>query len=114
MKNKLGYLSLLALLGMLGFWTDNQGYWGFFGFLYYIRYFFVVPDELFKMNVQKAATYAFFTNLAFSAVIVVLKELLKNSAIISVGLGLGFALSIFVFTLLLGIYESKESGCDRL
>ncbi len=45
MKNKLGYLSLLAVLGIWGFLSENKGYLGFLGVLYYIRYFFVIPDE---------------------------------------------------------------------
>jgi len=110
MKNKLGYLSLLAILGILGFLTDNKAYLAFFSFLYYIRYFFVIPDELFKTNVQKAATPAFFTGLASSAVTIVLRALSGNDALLAVGMGLGMALSIFVFTVILLVCEIRESG----
>ncbi|GEA13850.1 hypothetical protein E308F_00900 [Moorella sp. E308F] len=110
MKNKLGYLSLLAVLGTLGFLTDNKAYLGFWGFLYYIRYFFVIPDELFKANVQKAATPAFFTGLASSAVTIMLRVLMNNDALPTLGMGLGMALSIFVFTVILMVCEIRESG----
>lgn len=109
MKNKLGYLSLLALLAALGFLTDNKGYLAFLGFLYYIRYFFVIPDELFVANVHKAATPAFFTGLASSAITIILRELLHNDRILPVGTGLGMALSIFVFTVILTGREVREN-----
>ena len=57
--NYLGFLSLLALIAILGWQTENTGLYGFFGFAYYLRYFWVIPDEFFRFNVQKAATFAF-------------------------------------------------------
>jgi len=110
LKNKLGYLSLLAVLGILGIFSDNKAYLGFWGFLYYIRYFFVIPDELFKANVQKAATPAFFTGLASSAVTIVLRALMNNDALLAVGMGLGMALSLFVFSVILIVCELRESS----
>ena len=109
MKNKLGYLSLLALLAALGFLTDNKGYLAFLGFLYYIRYFFIIPDELFVANVQKAATPAFFTGIASSAITIILKALIHNDKILPFGMGLGMAMSIFVFTFILTAREIKEN-----
>ncbi len=110
MKNKLGYLSLLAVLGILGFLSDNKGYLGFLGFLYYIRYFFVIPDELFKANVQKAATPAFFTWIALSAVTIALRTLISDDALLAVGMGIGMAVSIFIFSIILIVCELRESG----
>ena len=51
--NYLGLLSLLSLIAILGWQTGNTGLYGFFGFAYYIRYFWVIPDELFQENVRK-------------------------------------------------------------
>lgn len=110
MKNKLGYLSLLAVLGVLGFLSDNKAYLGFLSFLYYLRYFFVIPDELFKANVQKAATPAFFTGLALSAATIMLRVLMNNDAVLAIGMGIGMALSILVFTVILLVCELRESG----
>ncbi len=50
--NYLGFLSLLTLIAVLGWQTENKGLYGLFGFAYYIRYFWVVPDEFFQFNVQ--------------------------------------------------------------
>jgi len=89
MKNKLGYFGFMGLIGLLGLITDNPGFYGFFGFFAYFGFFNVIPDELFKLNVQKAATPAFF-----------------------VGLAINFAASIIVFTIIL-IYRSfnESKGC---
>ena len=46
--NYLGMLSLLSLIAILGWKTGNTGLYGFFGFAYYIRYFWIIPDELFN------------------------------------------------------------------
>ena len=61
--NYLGMLSLLSLIAILGWKTGNTGLYGFFGFAYYIRYFWIIPDELFQQNVQKSATFAFYVYL---------------------------------------------------
>ena len=61
--NYLGFLSLLALIAILGWCTENTGLYGFLGFAYYIRYFWVIPDEFFRLNVQKAATFAFMSEM---------------------------------------------------
>jgi hypothetical protein len=113
MKNRLGYLSLLALLGFLGIFTQERGYLGFFGFLYYIRYFTVIPDELFLENVRKAATPAFFTWIAASSVAIALKVLLNSPALAIAGMGLSMALAIAVFTIILTAFEIKENGENR-
>ena len=63
--NYLGMLSLLSLIAILGWKTGNTGLYGFFGFAYYIRYFWIIPDELFQQNVQKSATFAFFAEMIF-------------------------------------------------
>ena len=61
--NYLGLLSLLSLIAILGWKTGNTGLYGFFGFAYYIRYFWVIPDELFQQNVRKSTTFAFFAEM---------------------------------------------------
>lgn len=114
MRNKLGYLSLLSLLGLLGILTDNRTYLAFFSFLYYTKYFFVIPDELFMSNVRKAATPAFFTSLAASAVTIAIKVLLNDTALLPMGIGLNMALSLFVFTIILAHCEVSENGNNPL
>jgi len=51
-----------------------------------------------------ATTLPFFTGLASSAVTIMLKALLNNDALPAVGMGLGMALSIFVFTVILLVF----------
>jgi hypothetical protein len=59
MKNKLGFFGAIGLVGILGIATDNRFLLAFFAYFVFFRYFWVIPDELFKLNVQKAATPAF-------------------------------------------------------
>ncbi len=109
-KNKFGFLSLLALLGLPGFFTENRAYLGFWAFLYYIRYFACVPDEFFKKNVQKAAGSAFFTGIAISVAAIVLEVLLHDILLLVVGMGVGMVMSVLVFTVKLTIYQMGKDG----
>ena len=90
--NCLGFLSLLSLIALLGWSTGNEGLYGFFGFAYYLRYFWVLPDELFRQNLQKAATCAFLTELL---------------ALVPF-MFLSFAAAILVFTIALLVLEWRE------
>lgn len=66
MKHKFNYLSLLSLLSLvavLGLFTENKGLLGFLGFLYYLRYIRIMPDELFILELQKAASFAFMAEM---------------------------------------------------
>ena len=91
--NYLGFLSLLALIAILGIYTENTGLFGFFGFAYYLRYFWVIPDEFFRLNVQKAATFAYI----YGAV-----------KAVPAAFGLSFAVTIVAFTVYLMFLEWKE------
>lgn len=115
LNNKLGYLSFLGLIGLLGF-TGNFYFFGFFGFLVYFRYFKVIPYELFKENVRKAATPSFFVSILITALIIGYIALLKNATVqevvsgLAIGLAMNFAFPIFVFTGILVSLEIHESG----
>ncbi len=109
MKNKLGYLGLLGFLGILGVITDNRAFLGFFGYLVYFRYFKVIPDELFMENVKKAATPAFFISIVITTITIALTAIIKDKIILSIGLLTGFIISLLMFTIMLTIYEFKES-----
>ncbi len=111
--NKLGFLSLIATLSLLGIFAEYRAYLGFLGFLYYVRYFFVLPDKLFKINVQKAAAFAFFTNLAAAVLTVILGSLVRKAAVFPVGMGMGIIISIVVFTIVLIVYEVRKSGGNQ-
>lgn len=111
MRNKLGFLSLLALLGVLGVVIDKPLY-GFFGFAYYIRYFFVKPDELFQLNVRKAATVGFFSGVGATGVAVAARSLFPAVIPANLALSAGFVVSIVVFTVALVVLEAKEQQVD--
>lgn len=107
--NYLGFLSLLALIAVLGWKTENAGFFGFFGFAYYIRYFWVIPDEFFLLNVQRAATFAFMAEMiSLVPFLFACVFLYGASGAVPVAFGLSFAAAIFAFTGALTILEWRE------
>lgn len=107
--NYLGFLSLLALISILGWRTGNTGLYGFFGFAYYLRYFWVNPDEFFRLNVQKAATFAFMSEMiSLVPFLFACSFLYGGVRAVPAAFGLSFAAAIFAFTAALAILEWKE------
>ncbi|MDE7310136.1 MAG: DUF3796 domain-containing protein [Eubacterium sp.] len=107
--NYLGFLSLLALIAMLGWRTENQGLYGFFGFAYYFRYFWVIPDEFFQYNVQRAATFAFMAEMILLVPSMFACTVIYGAAkAVPVSFALSFAAAIFAFTLALIVLEWRE------
>ena len=113
MKNKFGYFGLLGLIGILGFLTDNPGFYGFFGFFGYFAFFKVIPDELFKLNVQKAATPAFFVGIVITAITLVYSAFTKNISVVVAGFAINFAISIFVFSIIFIYLNYNESKGNK-
>lgn len=111
LNNKLGYLGFLGLIGLIGL-TGNFYFFGFFGFLVYFRYFSVIPDELFKKNVRKAASPSFFVSITISALIAGYGALTQSisTQYLATGLTMNFAIPIFVFTGILVNSEFNEVG----
>ena len=106
--NKLGFLSLLALLGLLGLFENHRGMMGFFGFAYYIRYFYVIPDEMFLLNVQKAASFGFFSGIAATGLAILVRFLFPAFITNNLALVSCYVVSMSVFTLVLASLEIKE------
>lgn len=108
--NYLGFLSLLSLIALLGLKTNNTGLYGFFGFAYYFRYFFVIPDELFLLNVRKSSTTAFLLELVSLVPFMFFTHIapMVNNPI-PTAFALSFTLSVFVFTIYLVLLEYRES-----
>ena len=107
--NYLGLLSLLAVIAVLGWQTGNKGLYGFFGFAYYLRYFWVFPDEFFRLNVQKAATAAFMAEmLSLIPFIFACTYLIGRVKGGAAAFALSFAASVLVFTFMLIFLEWKE------
>lgn len=113
MKNMFGCFGLLGLLGIIGIITDNRAFLGFFGFLVYFRYFNVIPDELFRDNVKKAATPAFFISVLLSSITIFISAAMNQKLILSFGLMIGFIISMLVFTTLLMVYEYAENRQEQ-
>ncbi|MHB1483705.1 MAG: DUF3796 domain-containing protein [Saccharofermentanales bacterium] len=108
MKNKLGFIGLIGFLGFSGILTDNRYLLAFFGFFVFFRYFFVKPDELFALNVQKAAVPAFFTGVAIQTLTIAIISFTKDKNQLIFGLTLSFSISVFIFILKLVIAEFNE------
>ncbi len=107
--NYLGFLSLLALIAILGWTTENTGLYGFFGFAYYLRYFRVMPDEFFQLNVQRAATFAFMAEMiSLVPFMFVCCSIYDAAKAVPIAFGLSFSVTIFVFTVVLTVLELKE------
>ena len=107
--NYLGFLSLFALIGILGRTTGNTGLYGFIGFAYYFRYFWIMPDEYFQLNLQKAATLAFMAEMiALVPFMFICCFICRDINAISTAFGLSFVVAVFTFTFVLLILEEKE------
>ena len=113
MKNRLGFLGFLGLFGLVGFISGNYAYCSFFGFLIYLRYFWVIPDELFLENVQKAATPAFFVGITLYAITGALSAFLVSTTYFVIGLVAGFVASFLVFAVILVSRELNESRSKK-
>ena len=98
--NYLGLLALPALAALLYFPSGNTDFIGFLGFAYFIRYFWVNPDELFLLTLRRAATGAFILDVALFPLLMLVRYLTAPAANpIPFALGLSFAVSIIVFCL---------------
>lgn len=107
--NYLGFLSLLALLAVLGWRTENTGLYGFFGFAYYLRYFWILPDECFLMHLQKAATMAFMAEMiSLVPFMFVCCGVYGTVKAVPMAMGLSFAVAVVVFTVALMMLEWRE------
>lgn len=113
MKNPLGYLGFLGLLGILGFLSQHWAYLWFFCFFILFRFFWIIPDELFRENVKRSATPAFFTSLVLYVLTVASRVLFISDAIYMACLVISFAVSFLVFFILLAIYSYREKSEGR-
>ena len=108
MKNKLGFMGLVGFLGILGIVTDNRAFLAFFAYFVFFRYFGVKPDELFKLNVRRAATPAFFSGLVIQVLTIGASAFIEDMGLFVIGMSLCFIVSVFVFITVLVVLEFKE------
>lgn len=114
MKNILGYLGLFGFVGILGIITENRGIIAFFAYFVFFRYFFIRPDELFKLNVQRAVTPSFFTAVTVQVLTIVVSILTNNTTLLLKGLAMSFSIPVALFIVILVISEFRESrGCSH-
>ncbi len=107
--NALGLLSLLSLIALLGRITGEPGWYGFFGFAYYLRYFAVQPDELFRHNFRRAAAFAFLAEMvALVPLVFVCLWLYGSAGAAATAFALSFAVAVFAFTGALQVLEWQE------
>ncbi len=109
MRNKVGYLGLFGFMGILGIITDNRFLLAFFAYFVFFRYFFIKPDELFKLYVQSAAVPAFFTGVTIQFLTIAITAFTKNITQLITGLSLSFSISTALFILILTFFEMKET-----
>ncbi len=107
--NPLALMSLFALIGILGIVTKNRGFLGFFGYSFFVRYFTVIPDELFKINVKTAGNFAFFTGFTFVSLAVPFSYFFPDLLPPVYAFLGGFVISYFAFIIALLRLEIKES-----
>lgn len=109
--NYLGFLSVLSLIAILGFITENKGLIGFFGFLYYLRYFWVIPDEFFILNVRKSAAAAFMAEMiSLVPFMFICFGVLDADKAVPSAFALSFTVAVFAFTIALMVFELKEQN----
>ncbi len=100
--NKLGLLSLLALIGILGLVTPNKGFLG------YLRYFWVIPDEMFTEMVHKAGSAGFFGGMAVTVPAIFFTTLFIDVITPVYAFAAGFVGSVFAFSVTLVVLEYRE------
>jgi len=77
-------------------------FFGFFGFAK------VLPDEMFKKNVNEAAKNAFIAGVILFPAVVVWGAVTSFSTAYGLGFGINFALQLLVFSISLSIFEKKR------
>lgn len=105
MRNSLGLLGFLGLLGLLGLVTDNPGFYGFFGFFGFFGFAKMLPDEMFRANVDRAARNAFVSSVLIYPIVVTWGAVTSSHMVFAVGFAISFAVQMVVFVFSLTAYE---------
>lgn len=107
--NPLGLLALPALAAALYWPTGDSDFLGFLGFLVFLRYFWIIPDELFLLTLRRAATLSFLMECILIGP-ALLFFYLRTPGVnpMPQALGLSFAASLIFFCLYHTILEWRE------
>jgi hypothetical protein len=107
-KNPFGYISILGLLGISGFVTGLPALFLFFGYFGYAYYFRIIPDEMFKEHLLKAAAMSFLLTLLSITVLIILVSITENMEFASTGLFISFIIANISFAVIHTFYEIRE------
>lgn len=114
MKNKFGLIGLVSLLGLWGIYIDEPIFLSFFAFIIFFEYLFVTPDELFVANMQRAATWAFLSNLIITTLLTLILSMFNiSSNPLAGGATVGFSVGIVIFCFSTLLLEWKEKRGNR-
>jgi len=112
-KNKLiyGSLGFLSILGILGIVTESKIYLAYFAFAVHLKYLFIETDEMLESYMNQSAAVAFYLqNLSFVIIslfrIFILKDDLSHAFVLS--FIISWSISIFMYTILVLVYEFRE------
>lgn len=109
MKNKYGLIGFLSILGIWGLYQNEPIFLSFLAFIVFFEYFFIEPDELFIVNMRKAGTWGFFTNIAITSLATLVMSAFNiSSNALAGGATLGFSIGIAVFCFSTSFLEWKE------
>lgn len=110
MQRRYGLIGFFSLIGLIGFYTNNPIYFPFLAFALFFEYFFVETDEMFITNMRKAASWAFYTNLAITTLATGYLVFVENQADIALtkGVGLGFGVAIMIFSFVTAWFDWKD------
>lgn len=109
MRNKYGIIGFVSILGIWGIYQNEPIFLSFLAFIVFFEYFFIEPDELFIVNMRKAATWGFFTNIVITSLATLVMSVFKiSSNALAGGATLGFSIGIAVFCFSTSFLEWKE------
>ena len=107
--NPMGLLALAALAALLYWPTGDSDFLGFLGFLVFLRYFWVIPDELFLLTLRRAATLSFLLECILIGPALLLFYLrAPGTNPMPQALGLSFAAALIFFCVYHTVLEWRE------
>ena len=107
--NPMGLLALPALAAFLYLPTGDPDFLGFLGFLVFLRYFWVIPDELFLLSLRRAATLSFLLECILIGPALLLFYLrAPGTNPMPQALGLSFAAALIFFCVYHTVLEWQE------
>ncbi len=108
MRRRYGFIGLFSVIGVMGIITRNSSLYSFLAFAVFFEYLFVEPDEMFIEHMRKAASWAFFTQLAVTAVITCASMIPFPESALQKGAAAGFGIALVVFCLTTAYFDLKD------